>query len=145
MRMQGAGMLAAMVAGWLAGCASESPLGGTSHVGTVQGVYVEAYRGVFVDRALAADTRPAQTWAYVSFDRPLPDGRTVATAALPNHHMGIEPGDQVSVQLAHAGAFEGDALPERNLVTALVARRGDGRAAPAPAQLTRASAEPADR
>lgn len=113
------------MAALLAGCATDHPVGGSSHIGKVQAVYVEAYEGVFLDRQLAPDARPA--WVYVIFDRPLEDGRKLATAVL-QQDSGIEAGDLVQLRLAHDGESRPDALPEPNRVIALIAKHDTVRA-----------------
>jgi hypothetical protein len=135
--------LAAVVAALLAGCAADSPHDASSHVGKVQGLYVEQYRGIFIDRALTREADGKQLWAYVSFDQPLQDGRTVATAALQAGEHGIEPGDLVAVRLAQAGMFSADAVPDENRVVALVAKHGsDAAAAYGSTDVQRAGARP---
>ncbi len=112
---------AALIATLAQGCHTQPPLGGTLQTGRVEGVYVEAYSGVFVERQLAGDPTGKALCVYVTFARPLPDGRTFATAQLPAV-LGVEAGDLVQVRVADAGAFEADALRERNQVTSLVAK-----------------------
>jgi hypothetical protein len=104
------------------GCYTQPPLGSSFQTGKVQGVYVEAYNGVFVERQLASNAGGKALCAYVTFPHPLPDGRTFVTAQLPSE-MGVDTGDLVQVRFADPAAFEADALPERNQVTALVAKR----------------------
>jgi hypothetical protein len=70
---------------------------------------------------LASDAAGKALCVYVTFPRPLPDGRTFVTAQLPSG-MGVDTGDLVQVRFADPGAFEADAVPERNQVTALVAK-----------------------
>ncbi len=112
---------AALIVALTQGCYTQPPLGSTFHTGRVQGVYVEAYNGVFVERQLASDAAGKALCVYVTFPRPLPDGRTFVTAQLPSG-MGVDTGDLVQVRFADPGAFEADAVPERNQVTALVAK-----------------------
>ena len=111
---------AALIAALTQGCHTQPPLGSGLQTGKVEGVYVEAYNGVFVERQLAAETDGKALCAYVTFPHPLPDGQTFVTAQLPAG-LGVEAGDLVQVRCANPGAFEADAVPERNLVTALVA------------------------
>jgi len=103
------------------GCYTQPPLGSTLQTGKVQGVYVEAYDGVFVERQLAGDDQGKASCAYVTFQRPLPDGRTFVTAQLPPG-MKVDAGDLVQVRFADPGAFETDAVPQRSQVTALLAK-----------------------
>jgi hypothetical protein len=111
------------------GCATDQSPAGISQVGRVEQVYVEAYPGLFVDRALATAAGDKPRWVTLSFPQPLADGRRNAMALLENLPE-IEPGDLVRVQLA-AGplSFNAEGEPESNRVTALVARRGDPNAA----------------
>jgi hypothetical protein len=122
----GLALLAAAVALAL-GCATETEVAGTTQVGKVEQVFVEAYPGLFVDRALATVVGDRPAWASVTFARPLSDGRTTAVAML-ERDSGVEPGDLVQMRFAHPGAFDPDTLPGHNQVTALVAKR-DSRAA----------------
>jgi len=103
------------------GCYTQPPLANTLQTGKVQGVYVEAYNGIFVERQLASDAAGKALCVYVTFQRPLPDGRTFATAQLPSG-MAVDTGDLVQVRFADPGAFEADAVPERNQVIALVSK-----------------------
>jgi hypothetical protein len=96
-------------------------LGSALQTGKVQGVYVEAYNGVFVERQLASDAAGKALCAYVTFPRPLADGQTFVTAQLPVK-LGVETGDLVQVRFADPGTFEADAVPERTQVIALVAK-----------------------
>ncbi len=144
----GLAMLAAAVALAL-GCATETEVAGTTQVGKVEQVFVEAYPGLFVDRALATVVGDRQAWASVTFAHPLSDGRTTAVAIL-ERDSGVEPGDLVQLRFAHAEAFDPDTLPGHNQVTALVAKHGSrdalsfdaGRAAHAPDKLTAADLLP---
>jgi hypothetical protein len=112
---------AALILALTQGCYTQPPLTNTFQTGRVQGVYVEAYNGVFVERQLASDAAGKSLCVYVTFQRPLPDGRTFVTAQLPSE-MTVDTGDLVQVRLADPGAFEADAVPERNQVTALVSK-----------------------
>jgi hypothetical protein len=112
---------AALIVALTQGCYTQPPLGNTLQTGRVQGIYVEAYNGVFVERQLASDAAGKALCAYVTFQRPLPDGRTFITAQLPAG-MAIDAGDLVQVRFANLGAFESDAVPERNQVVALVSK-----------------------
>jgi hypothetical protein len=112
---------AALIAALTQGCYTQPPLGSALQTGKVQGVYVEAYNGVFVERQLAGDAAGKALCAYVTFPRPLPDGQTFVTAQLPVG-LGVETGDLVQVRFADPGAFEADAVPERTQVIALVAK-----------------------
>ena len=112
---------AALVAAVTQGCNTPLPLGQALQTGKVEGVYVEAYNGVFVERQLAGDSVGKALCAYVTFPHPLPDGQTFVTAQLPAG-LGVETGDLVQVRFADSAAIETDAVSERNQVTALVAK-----------------------
>lgn len=103
------------------GCHTQPPLANDLQTGKVQGVYVEAYNGVFVERQLAGEAVGKALCVYVTFPHPLPDGQTFVTAQLPAG-LGVETGDLVQVSFADPGAFEADAVPARNRVTALIAK-----------------------
>ncbi|HXV09091.1 MAG TPA: hypothetical protein VD791_13740 [Burkholderiales bacterium] len=142
--------LAMLTAAALApGCATETEVAGTTQVGKVEQVFVEAYPGLFVDRALATVVGDRQAWASVTFARPLSDGRTTAVAML-ERDSGVDPGDLVQMRFAHPGAFDPDTLPGHNQVTALVAKHdsraalsfGRGQAALSPDKLTAADPLP---
>jgi hypothetical protein len=111
----------AMLATLIPGCSTQAPLATGLHTGKVQGVYVEAYDGVFVERQTAGAAVGKALCAYVTFPNPLPDGQTFVTAQLPAG-LDIEAGDLVQVSFADPGAFEADSVPARNKVTALVAK-----------------------
>jgi hypothetical protein len=86
----GHGKAEPLAAALVAGCATDNSVGGSSHIGKVQGVYVEQYGGMFVDRQLAATGDVGKPlWVYVTFDRPLKDGSRFATAIL-EQDSGIE-------------------------------------------------------
>jgi len=103
------------------GCNTQPPMGATLQTGKVEGVYVEAYSGVFVERQLAGDVAGKALCAYVVFANPLPDGRTFATAHLPDA-LEIGPGDLVQVRIADPGSVESDTALEGNQVMALIAK-----------------------
>ncbi|HTS54521.1 MAG TPA: hypothetical protein VMH26_14700 [Burkholderiales bacterium] len=132
---------AALIVTLTQGCHTEPPQADMLQTGRVEGVYVEAYAGVFVERQLAGDPTGKALCAYVTFARPLADGRTFATAQLPAF-LGVEAGDLVQVRVADPGAFEADALRERNQVTLLVAKsttqaaRDFGNPSPPPTKLS---------
>jgi hypothetical protein len=111
----------ALAATLMQGCYTQAPLATGLQTGKVQGVYVEAYDGVFVERQSASEAIGKALCAYVTFPNPLPDGQTFVTAQLPAG-LGVETGDLVQVSFADPGAFEADAVPARNRVTALVAK-----------------------
>jgi len=111
---------AALTAALIQGCHTQPPMGSTLQTGKVEGVYVEAYNGVFVERQLAHDVAGKALCAYVVFANPLPDGRTFATAHLPVA-LDVGPGDLVQLRVADLGSLESDAI-EGNRVMALVAK-----------------------
>ena len=132
------------------GCATDKEVAGTTQVGKVEQVFVEAYPGLYVDRALATVLGDKPAWATVAFAQPLSDGRTTAVATL-DRDSGIEAGDLVQLRFAHLGAFDTDTLPGHNQITALVAKhhtraalsfRGGGQASRVPGPLTAASPQP---
>ena len=112
---------AALVAVLTQGCYTQPPLGSALQTGKVEGVYVEAYNGVFVERQLAGDIVGKALCAYITFPHPLPDGQTFVTAQLPAA-LGVETGDLVQVRFADPEAPEADAVPQRSQVTALIAK-----------------------
>ena len=98
--MQKIAVLAAVaLIGCLAqGCASDQRAESNLHVGKIQGVYVEEYKGVFVDQAVVGSGSGKPLWVYVTFAQPLADGRIFATAML-TVDSGVEPGDLVELQM----------------------------------------------
>jgi hypothetical protein len=112
---------AALTAVLTQGCHTQPPIGSTLQTGKVEGVYVEAYNGVFVERQLARDVTGKALCAYVVFASALPDGRTFATAHLPEA-LEVGPGDLVQVRVADPGNVESDGAIESNQVMALVAK-----------------------
>lgn len=121
------------VAGWfaaavlVAGCATDNSVGGTSHIGKVQSVFVEQPGGLFVDRQMAKADAGTPVWVYVTFDHPLQDGSRFATAVL-EQDPGVEPGDLVQLRFAQDGEPGAGVTPARNQVTALIAKRDSARA-----------------
>ena len=57
------------------GCASDQRAESNLHVGKIQSVYVEEYKGVFVDQAVVGSGSGKPLWVYVTFAQPLADGR----------------------------------------------------------------------
>jgi len=105
----------------LTGCAGPESVDGTTQVGQVQGVYVERFRGVFVERQVAGDRGGAAAWAYVTFTPPLADGRTFVTGEVPGE-LDVEPGDLVRLRFGHDSGSAGAPLPDHANVIALVAK-----------------------
>jgi hypothetical protein len=134
---------AALVA--LAGCASQPDVGGTTQVGKVEGVFVEQYPGVFVDRRVAdARVSGKPTWVHLKFVQPLSDGRRFATAAV-GSDPGVEPGDLVQMRFGLTAGGTMEPIREHNRVIALIAKHGteaalrfDARQQPALEKLTQA-------
>ena len=112
---------AALTAVLTQGCHTQPPMSPMLQTGKVEGVYVEAYSGVFVERQLAGNAAGKALCAYVIFASPLPDGRTFATAHLPDA-LEVGAGDLVQVRIADPGSVESDAPLEGNQVMALVAK-----------------------
>jgi len=112
---------AALTAVLTQGCHTQPPMGPMLQTGKVEGVYVEAYSGVFVERQLAGDVAGKALCAYVIFANPLPDGRTFATAHL-SDALEIGPGDLVQVRITDPSSVESDTPLEGNQVIALVAK-----------------------
>ena len=110
------------------GCATDQSPADTTQVGRVEQVYVEAYPGLFVDRAVATVPGDKPRWVTLSLAQPLDDGRRNAVAMLEDV-VDVEPGDLVQVQLAGHLAFTAQGEPDHNRVKALVARRGNPNAA----------------
>lgn len=111
-----------LAAALLQGCATDTQPGGTTQVGKVEQVYVEAYPGLFVDRALATAPGDKPQWVSLSFAQPLDDGRRNAIAVL-GDVSGVEPGDLVKVHFAGNDAFGAGSEPQYNRVTSLFAKR----------------------
>ena len=104
------------------GCASDQRAENNLHVGKIQGVYVEEYKGVFVDQAVVGSGSGKPLWVYVTFAQPLADGRIFATAMLTAGPR-AEPGDLVELQMTSSSS-DGAAAPTSSYVTALVAKKG---------------------
>jgi hypothetical protein len=106
----------------LAACANRPDVGGTTQVGTVQGVFVEQYPGVIVDRRVAGDAANGKpVWVYVKFAQPLADGRRFASA-LAGSEQAIEPGDLIAMRLRQTAPGSLEMISGHNEVTALVAK-----------------------
>lgn len=112
------GLIAALA---LAGCATDQRTVDRDAIGTVEGVFVEHYPGVLVDRAVAGEPGTRPLWAWVTFAQPLSDGRTFATARVFDD-PGLEPGDLVRMQLADRSLLAVDGPAAENLIVALVAK-----------------------
>jgi hypothetical protein len=112
----------ALIACLAQGCASDQRAESNLHVGKIQGVYVEEYKGVFVDQAVVGSGSGKPLWVYVTFAQPLADGRIFATAML-TADPGVEPGDLVELQMNPSSSDRASALTS-SYVTALVAKKG---------------------
>ncbi len=123
--VRGAGWVVAVAL--VAGCATDNSVGGSSHIGKVQGVYVEQYNGIFVDRQMATGDAGKAVWVYVTFDQPLEDGSRLATAVL-EQDPGVETGDLVQLRFARDGEPQPGAAPAHNRIIALIAKHGTARA-----------------
>ena len=104
------------------GCAGDQRAESNLHVGKIQSIYVEAYKGVFVDQAVVGSASGKPLWVYVSFAQPLADGRIFATAMLTTD-PGVEPGDLVELQM-NPSSSNIAAAPTGSYVTTLVAKKG---------------------
>jgi hypothetical protein len=111
----------ALIGSLAQGCASDQRAETNLHVGKIQGVYVEEYKGVFVDQAVVGSGSGKPLWVYVTFAQPLADGRIFATAML-NAGPRVEPGDLVELQMNPSGSDA--AAPVSSYVTSLVAKKG---------------------
>jgi hypothetical protein len=112
----------ALIASVAQGCASDQRAESNLHVGKIQGVYVEEYKGVFVDQAVVGSGSGKPLWVYVTFAQPLADGRIFATAML-NVDPGVEPGDLVELQM-NPSSSNISAAPTSSYVTTVVAKKG---------------------
>jgi hypothetical protein len=110
----------ALIASVAQGCASDQRAESNLHVGKIQGVYVEEYKGVFVDQAVVGSGSGKPLWVYVTFAQPLADGRIFATAML-NVDPGVEPGDLVELQVNPSS--NDISAPTSSYVTTLVAKK----------------------
>ena len=134
MNMARWGWLAALGVALIAGCATDRQVDMTSQIGRVEGIYVEQYNGVFVDRQLTGQLAGKPLWVYVTFDHALEDGSRFATAML-QEDLGLERGDLVQLRFGRSGGLGADKAPTPNRITALVAKhdtfeaRSFGRAA----------------
>lgn len=112
---------AALTITLLLGCAGHGSIDGTTQVGKVQGVYIEQFPGVFVERQVAGERAARPAWVYVRFAEPLADGRIFATAELLGE-LGVEPGDLVQLRFGHDEGITVGPSPDHAFVIALVAK-----------------------
>ena len=111
------------IAALLPGCASQDYAVGSIQVGTVAGVYVEEYTGVYIQRQLSAKSTDKPVWVHVTFADALKDGRQSVTAMVPTN-MSVETGDTVELRLAGDSLEANQLVPAHNQVTALLAKGG---------------------
>jgi hypothetical protein len=96
--------------------ARSEQVSGGSYLARVEEVIVEATPGVYSPRPHGARMPGVPQWVNVSFPAPLEDGRTSATARVPDL-MQVEEGDLVMVRFAESGFPE--AHPAVNEVSAV--------------------------
>jgi hypothetical protein len=99
--------------------ARTAELSGSTHVGTVESVFVEQYPGIYVDRDVAQQDTPGPAWVHVKFSEPLEDGRTFAIAMLPAD-MRAKTGDRVEMRFADSVASRPEASLDHNLVISVL-------------------------
>jgi hypothetical protein len=109
------------------GYARTASLAETTHVGTVEALYVESYPGVFVPRSPSDSRSSAAVWVHIRFAHALEDGRRFTVAALPPG-LQVAPGDLVEMRFGGLATTAGT-QPMHDRVTALIAQ---GHAAQAP-------------
>lgn len=85
--------------------------GGKTVTGRVEGVYVQAARGLYIETRLqhVAAVQGKQQWADVKLDRPTEDGRRSMLAEL-NEKVVVDHGDLVEITVAR-GALESELDP----------------------------------
>jgi hypothetical protein len=98
------------------GYARSEQVNGGSYLAQVQEVIVEATPGVYGPRPPGAQMPGVPQWVNVSFPAPLADGRTTATARVPDL-LHVKEGDLVMVRFAASGFPE--AQPAVNEVSAV--------------------------
>jgi hypothetical protein len=101
----------------LCSCATTDPSSSPNPTGIVQGIYVEQFPGVLVDRAVAGAPAGRPTWAWVRFDQ-AQDGRAYAAARV-QEGTAIETGDLVRMQLAGLPEALHRLSPENRIVAVL--------------------------
>ena len=103
--------------------ARTAELGGSTHVGMVESVFVEQYPGIYVERDIAQPDLNSPAWAHIKFSEPLEDGRTFAIAMLPTD-IHAKAGDRVKMRFADNAAVHPEASTDRNLVIAVLSDYG---------------------
>lgn len=98
------------------GYAQSEQVSGGSYLARVDEVIVEASPGVFTPRAPGARMPGTPQWVNVTFPEPLEDGRTSATAQVPDS-LYVKEGDLVMLRFAATGFPE--AQPAVNEVSAV--------------------------
>ena len=103
--------------------ARTAELSGSTHVGTVESVFVEQYPGIYVDRDIAQQDLKSPAWVHIKFSEALEDGRTFAIAMLPAD-IRAKAGDRVQMRFADSGNTHPEASTDRNLVIAVLPNYG---------------------
>ena len=103
--------------------ARTAELSGSTHVGTVESVFVEQYPGIYVDRDIAQQDLKTPAWVHIKFSEPLEDGRTFAIAMLPAD-MRAKTGDRVEMRFADNDNAHPEASTDRNMVITVLPEIG---------------------
>lgn len=103
--------------------ARTAELSGSTHVGTVESVFVEQYPGIYVDRDIAQQDLKSPAWVHIKFSEPLEDGRTFAIATLPAD-MRAKAGDRVEMRFADNDNAHPEASTDRNMVITVLPEIG---------------------
>lgn len=101
------------------GYAQSEQLSGGSYLARVDEVIVETSPGVYTPRPAGARMPGMPQWVNVTFPEPLEDGRTSATAQVPDS-LYVKEGDLVMLRFAATGFPE--AQPAVNEVSAVASR-----------------------
>ena len=103
--------------------ARTAELSGSTHVGTVESVFIEQYPGIYVDRDIAQQDLKSPAWVHIKFSKPLEDGRTFAIAMLPAD-MRAKAGDRVEMRFADNDNAHPEASTDRNMVITVLPEIG---------------------
>jgi len=103
--------------------ARTAELSGSTHVGTVESVFIEQYPGIYVDRDIAQQDLKSPAWVHIKFSEPLEDGRTFAIAMLPAD-MRAKAGDRVEMRFADNDNAHPEASTDRNMVITVLPEIG---------------------